>query len=141
MPSARERAAGSSLYHLEYLTPDGWVTGHRGVRLLDPQRYVDRLASNGKFGRATTLDDRLAPTGEVFAPADLPFDLRRRLVERCIASVDRAANPRGGAIAAAVSALGRGETVTLGDVVCRATRDARDEPVWRFVRARPRRSS
>ncbi|WP_294353487.1 tRNA lysidine(34) synthetase TilS [uncultured Sphingomonas sp.] len=82
-----------------------------------------------------------ADGGIVMAAADLPFDLRRRLVARCVLTVDPAGDPRGSAIARGVAALDRGATVTLGEVLCRPSRDARDEPVWRFVRARSRRSS
>lgn len=45
---------------LEYLTPSGWATGHAGVALLHPRRYVERLAGRGKIGRVTVLD-----TGEI----------------------------------------------------------------------------
>lgn len=61
-----------TLVRLEYLTPDGWVCGHAGINLLDPQRYVDRLLDRRKFGRAIVLDDRLQPRGRVYAPPDLP---------------------------------------------------------------------
>ena len=66
------------LCRLEYLTPEGWAVGHHGVGLLDPGAYVVRLRKNGKFGRATVLDDRLQPTSEVYVSADLPnlADLR-----------------------------------------------------------------
>ena len=58
---------------LEYLTPAGWATGHAGVSLLEPQRYVDRLAAKRKFGRAVELGATdMAPTGVVWEPADLP---------------------------------------------------------------------
>lgn len=55
------------LVRLEYLTREGWVVGHAAINLLDPGRYVERLAAKGKFGRATELD-----TGEVWEPAELP---------------------------------------------------------------------
>jgi hypothetical protein len=45
---------------LEYLTPAGWATGHAGIALLHPRRYVERLAKRGKIGRVTLLD-----TGEI----------------------------------------------------------------------------
>lgn len=45
---------------LEYLGPDGWTVGHEGVNLLYPERYPERLASNGKVGRVIIVD-----TGEV----------------------------------------------------------------------------
>lgn len=75
------------------------------------------------------------------SPADLPFDLQRRLVERCVRTVDTAADPRGHAVAAAVTSLEHGDTITLGNVLCRAARDAGGEPVWRFAKAPARRST
>lgn len=67
-----------TLVRLEYLTPRGWVVGHAGIALLDPQRYVDRLLAKEKFGRCIVLDESLQPTGEVFEPPALPdpADLR-----------------------------------------------------------------
>lgn len=62
----------SILCRLEYMTRAGWVTGHAGIALLDPGRYVERLAANGKFGRALELDDRLQPTLRRWEPAKLP---------------------------------------------------------------------
>lgn len=58
---------------VEYLTPNGWVKGHAGINLLDPQRYVERLRANNKFGRALELNEEdLTPTGVVYEPDDLP---------------------------------------------------------------------
>ena len=34
--------------------------------LLYPHRYAERLSEKGKIGRATVLDERLQPTGEVY---------------------------------------------------------------------------
>lgn len=65
-----DRLAVPTLCRLEYLTASGWVTGHVGVNLLDPGRYVKRLAERGKVGRATALDSSLAPTGEVWGPPE-----------------------------------------------------------------------
>jgi hypothetical protein len=61
-----------TLCRLEYLTPSGWVVGHAGMNLLDPGRYVERLATHNKFGRATELDESLQPTGKVWAPDNVP---------------------------------------------------------------------
>lgn len=83
---------------------------------------------------------RVGEDGLVFTPTDLPFDLQRRLIARCVRAVEPLADPRGGAVVAAVTSLARGDCVTLGNVLCRATRGACDETVWRFVRAPVRRS-
>jgi hypothetical protein len=61
-----------TLCRLEYLTPNGWTVGHHGVNLLHPERYVERLAERGKFGRVTVLADDLTPTSTVYEPKDLP---------------------------------------------------------------------
>lgn len=60
------------LTRLEYLTPEGWKVAHKGIELLDPKRYVERLEARQKFGRATVLDADGAATDEVYAPAKLP---------------------------------------------------------------------
>lgn len=57
---------------LEYYTPEGWKTGHAGVGLLSPERYVERLEANGKYGRALELGDGLKPTGRKWEPSRLP---------------------------------------------------------------------
>jgi hypothetical protein len=62
----------SVLTRLEYLTPEGWAIGHAGIALLDPEAYVKRLRARGKFGRATVLNDRLQPTGEIYVAEGLP---------------------------------------------------------------------
>lgn len=40
---------------LEYWDPStgDWTIGHRGVNLLHPRGYAERLAKNGKVGRVT----------------------------------------------------------------------------------------
>lgn len=66
------------LVRLEYLTANGWVVGHKAVNLLHPGRYVERLSDKGKFGRATELDDRLQPTGQVWT-TEIPAEAMERL--------------------------------------------------------------
>lgn len=65
----------TTLTRLEYLTPEGWVVGHHGINLLNPERYALRLADHGKFGRATVLDpDTLKATKEVYITPGVPDD-------------------------------------------------------------------
>lgn len=41
-----------------------WVTGHAGINLMDPQKYVQKVTDNGKaIARAVVVD-----TGEVMYP-------------------------------------------------------------------------
>lgn len=81
-----KRARAGTLCRLEYLTRNGWVVGHAGVALLDPEAYVTRLEANGKVGRCTELDDHLQPSGQVWVakvipnPEDVPESLLDRLV-------------------------------------------------------------
>ena len=44
-----------------------WVVNHAGLNLLDPQRYVERYAQNGKTARAIEVE-----TGKVFGLAEAP---------------------------------------------------------------------
>lgn len=73
--------------------------------------------------------------GVTLRPADLPFELRRRLVERAIRRIDPAADIRGPGLTRTIRALEAGERVTIGAVICNA-----NGPEWRFSPAPPRRS-
>jgi tRNA(Ile)-lysidine synthase len=66
---------------------------------------------------------------------DLPFEMRRRLLERCVARLDPGAELRGGAIADAVRILDSHRTTMLGNVLCEP-----HGPEWRFSPAPPRRT-
>lgn len=117
--------------------------------------WIDAAAWSRSAGALADADAALAWTTErlwherclsaedavTLSPAGLPFDLVRRLVMRCVIAVDPASAPRGSAVAAGVDALALGRTITLGEVRCSLARTGRDEPVWRFARARPRRST
>jgi tRNA(Ile)-lysidine synthase len=70
------------------------------------------------------------------AAEDLPFEIRRRLVQHCILHLDPLADIRGPALVRTVRALEAGERTTLGDVVC----DLNAGGQWRFAKAPPRRS-
>lgn len=56
------------LCRLEYFDGEQWVVGHAGIALLHPERYVERLAANGKQGRVSILDDRLQPVQVITGP-------------------------------------------------------------------------
>ncbi len=73
-------------------------------------------------------------------PDDLPFELRRRLVERCVMEVDTMASLRGGALAAAVRTLDSGRPTMLGAVLAHPSRTGDSDAQWQFSLAPPRRS-
>lgn len=75
-------------------------------------------------------DDRVT-----LAPEDFPFEIRRRLVERCVLHLDPLAEIRGPALVRTVRALEAGERTMIGEVVCDTSADLR----WCFTRAPPRR--
>jgi hypothetical protein len=90
-------------YRLEYLTTAGWVKGHGDLALMDPERYVAKMASRldddkageGAWARCLEIDERLQPTGVVFEPPGLPpFEeappsrLRNGRVSECAACGD-----------------------------------------------------
>jgi hypothetical protein len=63
---------------LEYLTTAGWVVGHAGMALQDPQKYVDGLANRGPrddrppvYARFVVLDENFKPSMK-FEPAEVP---------------------------------------------------------------------
>lgn len=57
---------------LEYLGREGWSTGHAGISLMDPQKYVDKLTQRDVYARVLELDDTLQPNGVVYEPKFLP---------------------------------------------------------------------
>ena len=73
-------------------------------------------------------------------PFDLPFELRRRLVERCVADIDTMASLRGQTVVAAVRALESSRPAMLGNVSCQPAQNSGTTATWRFSQAPPRRS-
>lgn len=71
--------------------------------------------------------------GVTVDPADIPPELRRRLVLRVLALLAAADPPRGRALQRLLAALEAGETATLAGVKCEGG------PVWRFAAAAARR--
>ncbi|MFL6843899.1 MAG: tRNA lysidine(34) synthetase TilS [Allosphingosinicella sp.] len=66
-------------------------------------------------------------------PEELPDELLRRLVLRCLQALEPEAGPRGDALEALIAALEQGGTATLAGV------KASGGEIWRFERAPPRR--
>lgn len=87
---------------------------------------VDRLAA-----------DHIAATdrGCTLSRTAFPAEIQRRLLLRCLHICDPALSPRGSQIDQTIGALEKGETVTLGDVLCRGGDS------WRFEPAPKRRHS
>ncbi|MEH6662153.1 MAG: tRNA lysidine(34) synthetase TilS [Parasphingorhabdus sp.] len=81
--------------------------------------------------------DHLATTdvGCTLSHTDCPHELQRRLLLKCLHICDPALSPRGNQIDQTIIALEKGETVTLGDILCRGG------AVWRFQPAPKRRNS
>jgi hypothetical protein len=73
-------------------------------------------------------------------PDDLPFELRRRLVEWCVTELDAVASLRGSALAASVRMLDSGRPAMLGAVLAQPLRTGEIGVQWRFSMAPPRRS-
>ncbi|NRD90442.1 tRNA lysidine(34) synthetase TilS [Sphingopyxis sp. BSNA05] len=82
-------------------------------------------------------EDHLKPTdlGCTLSRTRFPHEIQRRLLLRCLHSCDPALSPRGSQIDQTIIALEKGETVTLGDILCRGG------AVWRFQPAPERRTS
>ena len=81
--------------------------------------------------------DHLTTTdlGCTLSHTDFPHELQRRLLLRCLHICDPALSPRGNQIDQTIIALEQGETVTLGNILCRGG------TVWRFQPAPKRRNS
>ncbi len=86
--------------------------------------------------RFCRFHDRFA----TFCPLDLPFELRRRLVRRCITHMDPTLDIGGPALVRTVRALECGARAQLGGVDCVVDALSGGEVVWIFTRAPPRRS-
>ena len=57
-------------YRMEYLTPRGWWTGHKGVELKDPVKYAQKLTADPDRWDARVTDN---DTGELlWAPPANP---------------------------------------------------------------------
>lgn len=87
---------------------------------------VERLAED----HVTTSD-----FGCALSPTAFPAEIQRRLLLKCLHRCDPALSPRGSQIDQTILALEKGETVTLGDILCRGGE------VWRFQPAPKRRES
>ena len=65
---------------------------------------------------------------------EFPHEIQRRLLIRCLHLIDSSLSPRGEQVAATISALESGETVTLGNILCRGGKK------WSFSKAPERKS-
>lgn len=74
-------------------------------------------------------------------PGDLPAELLRRVVTRCLHSISPDAAPRGERLSALLTALERGETATLAGVRCASVPGVVEKgtSVYLFTSAPPRR--
>ncbi|HEY0413504.1 MAG TPA: tRNA lysidine(34) synthetase TilS [Allosphingosinicella sp.] len=89
------------------------------------EAMADRL-----FARQAEIRDGTA----ALDPTDLPAELLRRLVLRCLLAVDADASPRGEQITGLLAMLQAGRTATLAGISCRGG------PRWHFAKAPPRRA-
>ncbi len=87
---------------------------------------VERLA----IEHITTTD-----FGCTLSQTAFPAEIQRRLLLKCLHVCDPALSPRGNQIDQTILALEKGETVTLGDILCQGGES------WRFQSAPKRRNS
>lgn len=66
--------------------------------------------------------------------AELPRELKRRLLLRCLALIDPGLQPRGDTVERALEDLGSGKNTMIGNILCRS------DQIWHFAPA-PRRST
>jgi tRNA(Ile)-lysidine synthase len=119
-----------------------------GVDWLDADRFGTSASalSDAEDAIAWTvrrLEAQQVETGDdgiTFWPDDLPFELRRRLVECCLQRLDPDADLRGPALVRFVNTLESGERAMLGDTIGTAHATSDGRVAWRFRMAPPRRS-
>ncbi|UZK68434.1 tRNA lysidine(34) synthetase TilS [Sphingomonas sp. S1-29] len=85
-------------------------------------------------------DCRRAANGIVFDVGDIPFELRRRIVERCLRAIDPAIAMRGEALVRFVRALDSGRPAVLGGVKGAVVTRPDNGTAWHFAPAPPRRA-
>ena len=119
-----------ALAQVDWLAADRWAASARALG--DAEHAIEWSV------------DRIAPDHLVTSPGEarlhrsgLPFEIRRRLVERAVRHVDPAAEIRGPALLATLTELERGARTMLGNVVCTPKRDG----IWHFTVAPPRRAT
>ncbi len=78
---------------------------------------------------------KTADSGCTLCKTDLPHEIQRRLLLKCLHICDPSLSPRGSQIDQTIIALERGETVTLGNILCRGGE------IWTFETAPQRRNS
>ncbi|SIO16285.1 tRNA(Ile)-lysidine synthase [Parasphingorhabdus marina DSM 22363] len=78
---------------------------------------------------------RKTGTGAVLERWDFPHEIVRRLVLKSLHLCDPALSPRGAQLERTISALQQGQTVTIGDIICKGGKK------WQFSKAPSRRSS
>ena len=114
-----------------------------GADWLDPGAIVRSAAALDAADRA--LDwavvrlraERLTDHADswTYRAGGLPAELRRRALIDCLRIVDPASRPRGSTIERLLTALGRGQSGTIGRIKC-----AGQNGEWRFSLAAPRRT-
>jgi tRNA(Ile)-lysidine synthase len=111
-----------------WLDADGWTLSARALgEAEDALGWATREAAAARLcvdGDQVSLD-----------PRDLPPELRRRLLERCVRQLAPDADLRGPNLVAALARLESGRQTTLAGIICRP-----DAGRWRFALAPPRRS-
>lgn len=78
---------------------------------------------------------RKSANGAVLERSDFPHEIVRRLVLRSLHMCDPALSPRGPQLERTIAALQEGQTVTIGDIVCKGGKN------WEFLPAPKRRNS
>ncbi|WP_417622791.1 tRNA lysidine(34) synthetase TilS [Parasphingorhabdus sp.] len=77
---------------------------------------------------------RVTDSGCILVKTDFPHEIQRRLLLKCLHICKPALSPRGSQIDQTIIALKQGDTVTLGDILCRS------DGAWSFQAAPERRN-
>jgi tRNA(Ile)-lysidine synthase len=115
-----------ALARADWLDP---VSAGRSAAALAEAEDALQWAANACFEQRTGTQKE----GVSLDPQGLPAEILRRVLLLCLRTVAPRAEPRGEALDRLISALGRGQTVTLAGVKCSGGE------VWRFAPAPPRR--
>jgi len=125
-----------ALTHVDFIDPA--MVAESASALAEADAAIEWSADRVAAERCAFEDGKA-----VLLPFDLPVEIKRRLVERCLRHIEPTIDIRGRGLTRMIDSLDRALAVTLGDVaahVARAQHDAVPTESWVFRKAPPRRS-
>ena len=115
----------------QHLSAAAWldpIAASKSAQALAQAEDALKWATDEYFSTYAAVETDVMTLGQ----PEVPAEIKRRLVLRCLCSINPDAAPRGDAVERLLLALSEGQTVTLSGVKCSGG------ATWRFTRARNR---